>query len=522
MFRTRQAPSPTGYLHLGTARQMLFSDLFARVEKGVWYLRVDDTDQNRLIPDAVNNMLQALEGIGLAPKEGVSLQGKGKPDDFYGVYQNGKLGPYIQSQRLEIYHKHIDKLIQKKLAYWCFLNEEEREELREIKQSTRRPINYYQANIDKGNEGKMSIEFAERQLMLQKPVLRYKIQRDETLLCTDRLLGETTFDLSLEEDLILLKSDDYPTYHFAHLIDDHDMKTSLVLRAQEWFSSLPKHVLMFKEYWGEDQIPDFIHLPVILAKIGNKKLSKRDGGVSIKDDYLEKGYLPEALINYLAFLGWNPGTEKEVYLDQNDFDTKNQAERLETLLENLASDFELSKVTKTSARFDPDKLDWFNKEYLKMLSLEEYLQLRFGNNIPENPSSFILDKNRAVTTHDIPGESEVITDWKVPEIDLVIWKKNTAEDTIETLTACKEVLALVPQYKEEDTFETKVLFWEENIKAWLAHNGVEKFGAWLSPLRISLSGKKQSPSPFEILALINSQESLRRIDRVIEALQQNK
>jgi glutamyl-tRNA synthetase len=316
VFRTRQAPSPTGYLHLGTARQVLFTSLFATVNNGEWYLRLEDTDRNRLQKDSVKNLLQSLEYLGLSPKEGVSLVGEGHVDEFYGVHQNGKYGPYIQSERLEIYHYHAQQLIDKKLAYWSYITAEQKEELQQIKQSTKTPINYYQISIE--NSGDKIFQSVEDGLSDSlKPVLLYKIQRNQKIICSDKLVGETEFDLALEEDFGILKSDGFPTYHLAHLVDDYLMKTTLVIRAQEWFPSLPRHQVMFLDYFG--QAPDYIHLPFILGETGNKKMSKRDGNVNIQS-YFEQGFLPEAMINYLAFLGWNPGTEKELYLESKDFE----------------------------------------------------------------------------------------------------------------------------------------------------------------------------------------------------------
>ncbi len=317
IFRTRQAPSPTGYLHLGTARTMLFTKLIAMINDGQFYLRIEDTDQNRLQADAVTTILEALNRLGLEPDEGVTLIPSGQADDFYNVYQQGNYGPYIQSQRLAIYHQVANELIAKKLAYWSYLTASDKEELQEIKQVTKQPINYF--DICSNRFASQLFQSVEEGLKdSQKPVLLYKIQRNSKVVCDDELLGETEFDLSLEEDFGILKSDGFPTYHLAHLVDDQLMKTSLVIRGQEWFPSYPRHKTMFLDHYGSS--PKYMHITVILGEVGNKKMSKRDGNVNMKKDYLDKGYLPEALVNYLAFLGWNPGTEKEMYLSQSDFE----------------------------------------------------------------------------------------------------------------------------------------------------------------------------------------------------------
>jgi nondiscriminating glutamyl-tRNA synthetase len=315
MFRTRQAPSPTGYLHLGTARTVLFTKLFALINQGQWYLRLEDTDRNRLQKESVQNLLSTLNQIGLSAEEGISLQGN-VADEFYGIFQNGELGPYIQSERLAIYHEHAQNLIDQKLAYWSYLTPEDKQELQEIKQAIKQPINYFKICTERF-EDKMFQSVAAGLADPQKPVLLYKLQRNQKIICHDELLGDIEFDLSLEEDFGILKSDGFPTYHLAHLVDDKLMQTSLVIRSQEWLASFPKHQTMYLDYWKE--CPKYLHLPFILGETGNKKMSKRDGNVNIQD-YFDKGYLPEAIVNYLAFLGWNPGTDKELHLGSEDFE----------------------------------------------------------------------------------------------------------------------------------------------------------------------------------------------------------
>jgi len=384
MFRTRQAPSPTGYLHFGTARTMLFTKLMAIANQGIWYLRIEDTDRNRLQEDAVTNMLTAMQNLSLLPDEGVTnspIEPSQTADEIYNVYQNGEFGPYIQSHRLKIYHEHAQKLIDKKLAYWSYFSEKEKEELVEIKKVTKKAINYYKITTQKYSEKDMYASVENALSDPRKPALKYKLQRDQKVECFDELMGKTVFDLNLEEDFNILKSDGFPTYHLGHLVDDNLMQTSLVIRAQEWYPSLAKHVTMFADYWGE--VPKYLHLPFIMGQTGTKKMSKRDGNVNMKD-WLDKGYLPEAIINYLAFLGWNPGTEKELYLDQSDFDIYNnpdlagktfeeiKAFRMNKLMKNLAADFGIEKIQKAPARFNLDKLNWFNREYIKLMTLEEF------------------------------------------------------------------------------------------------------------------------------------------------------
>ncbi len=321
-FRTRQAPSPTGYLHLGTTRQILFTALFANKNQGQWYLRLEDTDRNRLQSDSARKLLETLDQLHLLPKEGITLldpisddsQG-GVYDEFYDIYEKGDFGPYIQSKRLDIYHEHAQNLLDKGLAYWSYLTEEDKQELLEIKKINKKAINYYKICQERFNQQKLTQSLKDGLKDQSKPVLKYKLQRDKTIECKDELLGKTKFDLNLEEDFTILKSDGYPTYHLAHLVDDYLMKTTLVIRAQEWYPSIARHTAMFFDYWG--QVPAYIHLPFILGETGNKKLSKRDGNVDMQS-YLDEGFLPEAILNYLVFLGWNPGTDKEVYLENTE------------------------------------------------------------------------------------------------------------------------------------------------------------------------------------------------------------
>lgn len=406
MFRTRQAPSPTGYLHFGTARTLLFTHYISRINNGMWYLRLDDTDRNRLQPDAVGSLLESMRVLGLIPDEGLSPDKKGIKDDFYNVYSEGEYGPYIQSQRLEIYHKYAQQLIDQKLCYWSYVTPEIKEELSTFKQITKKPIDYFQANLQILSNApvteKTKLTNIESELELfqsvskglndnRKPDLKFRINQDRIVENDDMLLGKSKFDLNLEEDFTVLKSDGFPTYHLAHAVDDQLMNTSVNIRSQEWISSLPKHIKLF-EALGFDK-PVYMHVPPILGETGNKKMSKRDGNVNM-EDWLKKGYLPEAIVNYLSFLGWNPGTDKEIYLDIDDFvlDTtktieENKSIRLRKLLDNISQDFSIDKMQKSPARFSTDKLNWFNKEYLKMLSPYEFAYLSQKNkNIQQLPA----------------------------------------------------------------------------------------------------------------------------------------
>jgi nondiscriminating glutamyl-tRNA synthetase len=573
-FRTRQAPSPTGYLHIGTTRQLLFTKLFAKINNGVWYLRIEDTDRQRLIPEAVPNMLETLSKLSLNPQEGVTLEEANHYNDFYKVYQKGDYGPYFQSQRLDLYYKHAQNLIDRKLAYWSFLTEEEKNELQEIKKISQAPINYFKSSLEKYGQESLFISVEEGLKDPKKPSLRYRIQREQKISCQDELLGKSEFDLALEEDFTILKSDGYPTYHLAHLIDDNLMETSLVIRAQEWYPSLAKHTTMFLDYWGKS--PKYIHLPVILGKEGNKKLSKRDNDVNMID-YLDKGYLPEAVLNYLVFLAWNPGTEKEIYLEEEVFQNLDSSQRTERLIDNLAAEFKLESLSKSPSRFNPEKLNWFNKEYLKMFKPTPFLKLvrRYLQDLTEvlkkaepyqearlekirailsaidskldvnsqNFSSpltkiaFLFDQTRISTLSELGSDSSCLINHQKPSKELLKWKKISLEESLNCLKELTEVLEndifasdlgkkLAQKqselYKYAESEEGDYLLqekltelsgtWEKIIKDWLVLNQKDA-GSYLWPLRVALSGKAKSPGPFELISVLPMQIVIDRINK---------
>jgi glutamyl-tRNA synthetase len=546
-FRTRQAPSPTGFLHLGTARTVLFTHLITKINQGQWYLRVEDTDRKRLQEAAVRNLLETLKLLGLNPKEGVTLDKTDNHNDFYDIYWQGDYGPYIQSERLELYHQHAQNLLDKELAYWSYVTDEQKEELQELKSINKKPVNYYQFNLENYGLDAMTADLKTGLNDPRKPVLRYRLQRDQKITCYDELVGKTEFDLNLEEDFGLLKSDGFPTYHLAHLVDDFLMKTSLVIRAQEWYPSISRHVTMFKDYWSDydetiiesengKNVPAYLHAPFILGETGNKKMSKRDGNVNMKD-YLDQGYLPEAIVNYLAFLGWNPGTEKELYLESKDFQKLDQSQRLEKLFDNLSQDFTLQTLSKSPARFSLQKLEWFNKEYIKMMALTEFSDTveKFSDKQKDSKVSdeqfrlsMLLDQNRIARLNEQGLESSCIWDWQAPTDEDLKWKKISLDQSKQNLSEIGEFV--LSKYAEFETtqvellskafddqvvrenFEQAVTWWETQIKTWLTDNN-KQTGDYLWPLRVCLSGKKRSPSPFEILSILQKDQVAKRLKK---------
>jgi glutamyl-tRNA synthetase len=534
MFRTRQAPSPTGYLHFGTARTMLFTQLLANKNQGIWFLRLEDTDRARLNADSVGSLLASMQSLGLVPDEGVNNRGLGIIDDYYKVYQAGDFGPYIQSERLAFYHKYAQELIDKKLAYWSFLKEEHKQELQEFKKITKKPINYLQANLqllaqEPLTQASVSNDQASPKLYQSvleglldelKPDLRFAIQTNKKIVAIDQLLGSTEFNLALEEDFTIIKSDGYPTYHLAHAVDDYLMQTSLIIRTQEWFSSLPKHYELTKALIGKTF--EYMHFPPIMAEVGNKKMSKRDGNVNVQT-YLEEGYLPEAIVNYLYFLGYNPGLSKELYLETPDF-TLSLQDRVKLLHQRLLVDFDIAKLTKSPARFGLSKLQWFNQNYLKMLSNQEFRTL---NNSTSFGLESLIDQERQILVQkELSGALELTTNYKQLDVERIVFKDQTVVQAKQNLATIlpfvKELLTKYEPKKQElasllhqpgvlDIYCKMYKELESDFKNYLKEQELQ-FGPYLYPLRKALSGQDQSPSPFEMMIVLDKEVVLKRIN----------
>ena len=331
--RTRFAPSPTGFLHIGGLRTALYNFLFAKKYNGKFILRIEDTDQGRIIPESIGNLLSIIKICGLAYDEGPQ--------------KNGKFGPYIQSHRLKIYGKKILELIENKLAYPCFFSVDDKDNL----------------------SSEFNVSNALERMKNETYVVKFKLKSNKTLSTYDEIRGNIVFDLNLIEDPIIFKSDGYPTYHFANVIDDHYMKISHVIRGEEWLPSLPKHILLYKAFKWEH--PKFCHLPLLLNS-DKSKLSKRQGDVAV-EDFLNKGYMKESLINFVALLGWHPDDNQEIFS-----------------LEELIESFSIERINKSGAIFDIEKLNWMNKIYLKnvkqsdLISPIKLLLQKQKINIPDN------------------------------------------------------------------------------------------------------------------------------------------
>lgn len=477
--RVRFAPSPTGYLHIGGLRTALYNYLFAKKNNGTFILRIEDTDRERFVPGAVEKLITALDNFGLNSDEGVRLD-----DDK--VTSRGDFGPYIQSERIKIYQTIAEKLVAENKAYYCFCSEARIEKLRENQRANKQVPKYdgFCRNLD-------HLEASKRLKTGEKAVIRYKITPNEQVVCNDQIHGQITVKTEDLDDFIILKSDGYATYHLANVVDDHDMQITHVLRAHEWLPSLPKHILLYQAL--NYKTPIYVHLTLLLNP-DRSKLSKRQGDVAA-EDFLQHGYLPQALINYVALLGWNPGTEQEIFS-----------------IEELIQAFSLDKINKSGAIFDRQKLDWFNAEYIRQIVSSKNDQYQSLVNLskkylPQHEDRvedvLKLFSSRINKLEELTELSKFL--WVLPEYDAtkLVFKKSTPENTKKGLQLAQEKLATM----KED--------WElENLNKILldivsANNLTPGDVFW--PIRFALSGLDKSPSPVEILEFLGQEESLKRL-----------
>lgn len=487
MIRTRFAPSPTGYLHVGGLRTALYSYLIAKQAGGKFLLRIEDTDRERFVEDGTSNIVKSLYWAGIIPDEGVTMKADGT------ISQIGDKGSYIQSERLELYQKYALELVEAGKAYYCFCTSERLAELRELQEKNKQPTGY------DGACATISLADAKKRVVAgERHVIRLVMPKTGTTEVVDLIRGSVSFKNDLQEDFVALKSDGYPTYHLASVIDDHTMEISHVIRGEEWLSSVPKHIALYKAF-GWD-MPKFAHLSLLLNP-DKTKLSKRQGDVAVAD-YQKKGYLPEALVNFVAFLGWNPGDEREIFS-----------------LDGLASAFSLEKVSKAGAVFNVEKLDWYNKEYIKamspgafaeaclpwLLEAKVVTQDSFSNKEYRAwlEKALSLEKERVTTLAEIvPALSFVFTQ---PEFvkELLVWRKGTPEEVARILPEVRAVIAGVSDWSKAGI--------EQAVAKFIADKGYA-VGSVLWPLRVSLSGQQNSPGPYEIAEVLGQEESLRRLD----------
>ena len=496
--RVRFAPSPTGPLHIGGVRTALFNYLFAKKHGGVFYLRIEDTDQNRFVPGAEEYILEALEWLGISPDETVG--------------KNEKFGPYRQSERKELYKEYADQLINSGWAYYAFDSAEDLDKLRKSDEENGKTFIYNHSNREQlDNSLTNSAEkTAQRILAGEDYVIRFKTPVDEILQLKDIIRGDVKFDTNLLDDKVLFKSDGMPTYHLANIVDDHLMETSHVIRGEEWLPSMPLHVLLYRAFNWE--APEFAHLPLILKPVGNGKLSKRDGdklgfpvfplewktAEGVSSGYREKGFLPEAVINFLALLGWSSGTDQELFT-----------------LDELVNVFDLGRVNKAGAKFDPEKNKWFNNQYFQRADNEVLAQelshtlLEKGINRPiETVTEIVrLVKERATFASELWDLSDFffVAPTSYDEKATKNWKPETAE----LMTKLIEVLENTLDFSTENV--------ENTVKAWMTENQIG-MGKIMQPLRLSLVGSLKGPHLFDIISIIGKEETVARINKAIETL----
>ncbi|MDD5291340.1 MAG: glutamate--tRNA ligase [Patescibacteria group bacterium] len=493
--RVRFAPSPTGFLHIGSLRTVLFNYLIAKKEngpsagsgQGKLILRIEDTDQKREVKGAVESLIEVLDWLGLKFDEGPNL--------------GGKFGPYIQSQRLEIYKKYAAEALKKGGAYYCFCSPERLEKMRSDQQGNGEPPHYDRTCRD------LSEKEVKRRLDAgEKVVLRQKMPLSGVVKVKDELRGEIEFKAADLEDHVLIKSDGMPTYQFASVVDDHLMEISHVLRGEEWIPSFPKNILLYKAFnWTP---PKFIHMPLTLNKEGGK-LSKRQGDVAV-EDYRAKGYLPEALLNFSVLLGWSPYTEN--------VSGQSQSEILS--LGEMIKKFEIKDLRTSGAVFDIEKLDYFNGYYIRQKNLDELAELcrpylvkqwekkgeRFVKNVIR------LEQERLKKLSDINEATEFFfADRLKYEPKLLIWKKLSAKEVKKNLEEVYEQLEKIPEGNwTNDSIEDALMSY---IKA-----REVKVGDYLWPMRVALTGRQASPGPFDVAEVLGKPESLKRIKFAISLL----
>lgn len=501
--RVRFAPSPTGPLHIGGVRTALFNYLFAKKNGGDFILRIEDTDQNRFVEGAEQYIVDALNWCGILFDEGPSSPvARG---DTYGKY-----GPYRQSERKHLYKDFAEKLIQKGKAYYAFDTSERLDFHRKDHEAKGKTFIYNWHNRLKldNSLSLMPEEVRKRLESGEDYVIRFLTPPDEKLHLKDIIRGDIEIDTNILDDKVLFKSDGMPTYHLANIVDDHLMEISHVIRGEEWLPSLALHQQLYDAFGWE--APQFAHLPLIMKPVGKGKLSKRDGekgGFPVFPlswngamGYREAGYFPEAVVNFLALLGWNPGTEQELFS-----------------LEELVDSFSLDRVNKSGARFDPEKTKWYNQQYMHQkedaVLAEMYMKVLSEKPIEIGSKEYVtnvvsLIKERATFVSDFWELSDYF--FVAPtEYNEKAVKKQWKEGTKEIMGDLLEVVDTIKDFSSENV-ETKV-------KSWISEKELS-FGKVMPPLRLLLVGDMKGPHIFDIMAMIGKTESMDRIKRAISRL----
>lgn len=489
--RVRFAPSPTGPLHIGGVRTALYNYLFAKKKGGTFILRIEDTDRSRFVDGAEEYIMESLAWCGIEVDEGVK--------------EGGSFGPYRQSERKDLYKKYVEELIEKGWAYYAFDTPEELESLRSTYESHGEKFMYNSA-VRQSLKNSLSLDRDKYEFLIQSGapyVVRFKMPLDEEIGMKDLIRGDVIVNSSTQDDKILFKSDGMPTYHLANIIDDHLMEISHVIRGEEWLPSLPLHVMLYRAFGWEE--PEFAHLPLLLKPTGKGKLSKRDGdkmGFPVfplywkygetATGYREEGYFPEAFVNMLALLGWNPGTEQELFS-----------------MDELIKQFSIERVSKSGARFDPEKARWFN---------HQYLQKRSDSDLAEEFAKYLKDKNFEVSRERLTvlvamlkERADFVKDlWTQADFfflppesyDEKVVNKRWKEDTPRTISELKDMLEGIDDFSSEST--------ENIVKNWIAEKELN-MGAVMNVFRLLIVGESRGPHLFDIISWLGKEETLARL-----------
>jgi glutamyl-tRNA synthetase len=501
--RVRFAPSPTGPLHIGGVRTALFNYLFARKHNGTFILRIEDTDQGRYVPGAEQYIIDSLKWCGIVIDEGVTA--------------GGPYEPYRQSERKDIYLAYAEKLLQSGHAYEAYDSPDELEQMRKKFESEGKAF-LYDASVRNNLKNSLALEKEEvRRLkdMAVPYVVRFRMPENTGVVFDDVVRERVAVNTSTLDDKVLLKADGMPTYHLANVVDDHLMKISHVIRGEEWLPSTPLHVLLYRAFGWDKEMPEFVHIPLTLKPDGKGKLSKRDGdrlGFPVfplewvnpetgerSSGYRESGYLPEAFINIMAFLGWNPGTDRELYT-----------------MEELVEAFSLQRLVKAGSRFDPEKARWFNHQYLIRKSDRELAAMILPKLQEEGLCHEIgyvsqvigLIKERAFLLDDLWVQSEMF--FRAPDrydeqVKEKVWKK----DSPALLLDIKNILQKASDFSAAHT--------ESLIKTYAQEHNTS-LGEILNPLRLLMAGTNAGPGLFDMMSVLGKQETLKRIDNGLAAL----
>lgn len=468
--RVRFAPSPTGFLHVGGLRTALYNYLFAKHHGGTFLLRIEDTDQSRKVEGAVENLIETLKWAGIEHDEGPGKE--------------GPFGPYVQSSRLQLYQDHARQLVEAGHAYYCFCTPERLEQVRQKQIAMKLPPAYDRHCRDLPEE-----TVRQRRAAGESTVIRMKVPVGGEITFEDRIRGKVTIAHKVLDDQVIVKSDGFPTYHLAVVVDDHLMKISHVIRGEEWLPSTPKHIMLYR-YFGWD-LPEFAHLPLLLNP-DKTKLSKRQGDVAV-EDYRQKGYLKEAIVNFVAFLGWNPGDERELFT-----------------LEDLIRDFSLERVGKSGAVFNVEKLNWLNQQHLRLKPDEELARL--ARPVLEQAGLTGIDQGYLISVVKLMKERITL----LPDFadfagyffrDPVAFdekgvKKYWNDESAQAMSTLADRLETVPSFTHQAIEEVlRALAEERNVSA----------GKLIHPARLALSGKVVGPGLFEMMELLGKETVVRRL-----------